>query len=288
MLKNPECFLDIQISGKDVGKIIIELFESIVPKTVANFRHLCKGDKGIEPKSGKLRHFVGSTFHRVIKGFMIQGGDFTDGNGTGGGSIYGDTFEDENFLINHNQAGLISMANAGPNTNGSQFFITSDATPWLNGKHVVFGRVKQGMNIVRAIENIPVQTNKKPEFFVSIIRCGDMETFKKIQQEVHEQILDQKNLDEELMDDMDSSINFENLFNELVYNTKKNVSKNEKIKKMNDSFLLSIKKRKKIKKINQQGKRFIKIKQNQKTIVRKNRKDVSDENYFLNFNINKK
>jgi len=287
MPHRPRCFLDIQISGKDVGKIIIELFENIVPKTVANFRHLCIGDKGIEPNTGKPRHFVNSIFHRVIKGFMIQGGDFTAGNGTGGGSIYGDTFEDENFLVSHNQAGLLSMANAGPNTNSSQFFITCDATPWLNGKHVVFGRVIQGMNIVRAIESIPVQANKKPEFPVSIIRCGDLETLEKIQEKVREEFLEQRNLNEQLLEKEDLSINFKNLFKEVVQpklfeetfkkdvvDTKHHLTTKKKIKCIKNKIF--------------QEKRFIRIKQLQKKNMKKNLKDVKDEQYFLDDKVSRR
>ncbi|SDW84992.1 peptidylprolyl isomerase [Thiocapsa roseopersicina] len=148
---NPKVALDVTIGGEPAGTITIELFADVVPKTAENFRALCTGEKGMG-QSGKPLSYAGSPFHRIIPGFMIQGGDFTRGNGTGGESIYGEKFADENFQLKHTEAGMLSMANAGPNTNGSQFFITVDATPWLDGKHVVFGKVVEGMDVVEAME----------------------------------------------------------------------------------------------------------------------------------------
>ena len=151
----------------------MQLYKDITPKTAENFRCLCTGEKG-EGTQGKPLHYKGSTFHRVIKDFMIQGGDFTNGDGTGGESIYGEKFPDENFIIKHTTGGLLSMANAGPGTNGSQFFITSKDTPHLDNKHVVFGNVVEGMDIVRKIENTSTGSNDRPVMPVVIADCGEM------------------------------------------------------------------------------------------------------------------
>ena len=148
---NPKVALDVTIDGKPAGTLTLELFADVVPKTAENFRALCTGEKGVG-KSGKPLSYAGSPFHRIIPGFMIQGGDFTRGNGTGGESIYGEKFADENFTLKHGGAGTLSMANAGPNTNGSQFFITVAETPWLDGKHVVFGKVVDGMDLLKKME----------------------------------------------------------------------------------------------------------------------------------------
>ncbi|EEC80231.1 hypothetical protein OsI_22166 [Oryza sativa Indica Group] len=212
-VKNPRCFMDVSIGGEIEGRIVIELYASVVPRTAENFRALCTGEKGVGAVTGKhlhykdfdadfinmhsetfgrlvqkldtgyqfLWHFTlkifhvqGSCFHRVIKGFMVQGGDITAGDGTGGESIYGLKFEDENFVLKHERKGMLSMANSGPNTNGSQFFITTTRTPHLDGKHVVFGRVIKGMGVVRSVEHAPVGEADRPTSDVEIVDCGEL------------------------------------------------------------------------------------------------------------------
>ncbi|BEI85896.1 hypothetical protein CcaverHIS002_0601830 [Cutaneotrichosporon cavernicola] len=158
-----DTFFDITINGQPAGRIQFKLHDDVVPKTAANFRALCTGEKGYG--------YEGSGFHRVIPDFMLQGGDFTRHNGTGGKSIYGEKFADENFKLKHDKPGLLSMANAGPNTNGSQFFITTVLTPWLDGKHVVFGEVTQGLDLVKKIESLGSNSGK-PKAEVKIAKSG--------------------------------------------------------------------------------------------------------------------
>merc|ERR1712056_164519 len=149
-----------------------ELRADVVPKTAENFRCLCTGEKGVGP-SGKPLHFKGSSFHRVINDFMCQGGDFTRGNGTGGESIYGNKFADENFTLKHTGPGTLSMANAGPNTNGSQFFLCTVKTDWLDGKHVVFGSVTKGMDVVKKIEAVGSKQGKTSQKII-VKACGQL------------------------------------------------------------------------------------------------------------------
>ncbi|KAI0387108.1 cyclophilin-like domain-containing protein [Hypomontagnella monticulosa] len=170
--KRSYVYFDVTIGSKPAGRITFELYNDIVPKTAENFRALCTGEKGLG-KGGKPLHYKGSIFHRVIKQFMVQGGDFTAGDGTGGESIYGEKFEDENFDLKHERPFLLSMANAGPGTNGSQFFITTVPTPHLDGKHVVFGEVKSGKSVVRQLENLRTN-NDRPTQDATITDCGEL------------------------------------------------------------------------------------------------------------------
>ncbi|ESW34470.1 hypothetical protein PHAVU_001G155500 [Phaseolus vulgaris] len=171
--KNVRVFFDVSIDADPVERIVIQLFDSIVPKTAENFRALCTGEKGIGESTGKPLHYKGTSFHRIIKGFMAQGGDFSRGNGTGGESIYGGKFADENFKLRHDGPGFLSMANSGPNTNGSQFFITFKRQPHLDGKHVVFGKVVNGMDALKKIELVGT-SDGKPTQTVKIIDCGEV------------------------------------------------------------------------------------------------------------------
>ncbi|KAI0088739.1 cyclophilin [Irpex rosettiformis] len=156
-------FFDITIDGNPAGRIVFKLFDEDVPKTARNFRELATGQHGFG--------YQGSSFHRIIPNFMLQGGDFTRGNGTGGKSIYGEKFEDENFKRKHTKPGTLSMANAGKNTNGSQFFITTVVTSWLDGAHVVFGEVVEGLPLVKQIESLGTASGK-PKATITIAKSG--------------------------------------------------------------------------------------------------------------------
>lgn len=169
-------YFDISQGDTDLGRIEIGLFGQIVPKTVKNFLELatCHKKSNYVAIRGKLCGYQGSSFHRIIKNFMLQGGDFTRGDGTGGRSIYGDKFKDENFVLHHNGAGWVSMANSGPDTNGSQFFICTVLTSWLDGRHVVFGKVLSGMSVVKRIEGVATNGANKPHDPVVIKQSGSL------------------------------------------------------------------------------------------------------------------
>ena len=170
---NPVVFFDITIGGQPSGRILMELYKDVCPKTAENFRQLCTGEFKL---NGVPIGYKNSAFHRVMKDFMVQGGDFLKGDGTGSLSIFGEKFADENFDLKHDTPGLLSMANSGPNTNGCQFFITCAKCDWLDGKHVVFGKVldQASMLVVRRAENVPVVANNKPRLPIIISECGEM------------------------------------------------------------------------------------------------------------------
>ncbi|CDH52296.1 cpr1p [Lichtheimia corymbifera JMRC:FSU:9682] len=164
-MSHPKVYFDVSVDKQPLGRITMVLFNDVVPNTADNFRALCTGEKGFG--------YQGSIFHRVIPQFMLQGGDFTNFNGTGGKSIYGEKFPDENFQLKHTKPGQLSMANAGPNTNGSQFFITTVPCPWLDGKHVVFGEVVDGMNVVSEIEKLG-SASGKPKKEIKVEKSGQL------------------------------------------------------------------------------------------------------------------
>merc|ERR1711981_116792 len=172
--ERPRVFFDLIVGNIPLGRIVFELFTEISPKTAENFRSLCTGEAGIGQSTEKPLHYKGSLFHRVVRGFMIQGGDFVNFNGTGGESIYGGTFEDEEFVLKHDRPFLLSMANRGKNTNGSQFFITTAPAPHLDGLHVVFGQVVGGKEVVKEIEEFETDKKDRPLEDIRVGNCGEL------------------------------------------------------------------------------------------------------------------
>lgn len=175
MPKNPVVFLDVSIGSRTGGRVIFELFADVTPRTAENFRGLCTGEYGIGRKTKKRLCYEGCTFFRSVKGLMIQGGDFQFNNGDGGESVYGGTFNDEDFVRRHTQAGVLSMANKGRNSNGSQFFVTLKRCPQLDGKHIAFGQVVEGMDVIRAIAQVPTDVDSKPRVPITIVGAGEID-----------------------------------------------------------------------------------------------------------------
>ncbi|MEW5301586.1 MAG: hypothetical protein WDW36_004437 [Sanguina aurantia] len=171
-------YMQLEAGGKALGRVAIGLYGNAAPRTVENFVALCKGDGGVGGM-GKALSFSGCNFHRIIPGFMVQGGDITNGDGTGGDSIFGPTFEDENLKLKHDGAGVLAMANAGKDTNSSQFYITLAAQPHLDGKHVVFGKVEAGMELVRRLESMG-SSDGTPKQAVRVVSCGELDTSEEV------------------------------------------------------------------------------------------------------------
>lgn len=171
-MKNPRVFIELQIGNQPVGEVVIELFADLVPKTAENFRGLCTGEYGRGAQTNKQLSFVGCKVFRILPGQYIQCGDFEHNDGTGGESVYGGKFKDENFTLWHAHAGVVSMANDGPHRNGSQFFITLKKAAQLNRRHVVFGQVRAGMDLLRALERLPIDMQDRPRVPVFVIGAG--------------------------------------------------------------------------------------------------------------------
>ncbi|KAH9838794.1 cyclophilin-like domain-containing protein [Rhodofomes roseus] len=180
-MPNPRLFLDFAIDSAPAARVVFELFADTAPNTAENFRALCTGEKGLSPLSDRPLYYKSSIIHRSIQGFMIQGGDFTKRNGTGGESIYGGTFPDEDLTRPLDSEGLLCMANKGPNTNGSQFFVTLRECPHLNGRHVVFGRVIRGYDVIQKIADVPTDAKDRPTVPITIVNCGELVLKSKVQ-----------------------------------------------------------------------------------------------------------
>lgn len=196
-VKRPRCFFDITIGGIPVGRVVMQLFSDVCPRTAENFRALCTGEKGIGKTTGKPLHYQGVTFHRVVKDFMVQAGDFSEGNGKGGESIYGGQFQDENFELKHDAPFLLSMANKGPNTNGSQFFILTEVAPHLDNIHTVFGQVISGKEVIQEVEQLQVDKKNRPLQDARVIKSGELVPKQKKKAESSDESSSESSSDEE-------------------------------------------------------------------------------------------
>merc|ERR1712059_68516 len=196
-VKRPRCFFDITIGGIPVGRVVMQLFSDVWPRTAENFRALCTGEKGIGKTTGKPLHYQGVTFHRVVKDFMVQAGDFSEGNGKGGESIYGGQFQDENFELKHDAPFLLSMANKGPNTNGSQFFILTEVAPHLDNIHTVFGQVISSKEVIQEVEQLQVDKKNRPLQDARVIKSGELVPKQKKKAESSDESSSESSSDEE-------------------------------------------------------------------------------------------
>nr|XP_006819410.1 PREDICTED: peptidyl-prolyl cis-trans isomerase G-like [Saccoglossus kowalevskii] len=224
----PRCFFDIEVNGVSAGRLVFELFADICPKTCENFRCLCTGELGIGKTTGKQMYYKGSPFHRIVKDFMIQGGDFTAGNGTGGESIYNGAFKDENFILKHDKEYLLSMANCGKDTNGSQFFITTKPAPHLDGIHVVFGQVISGIELVKEVENQKTDASSRPIADIRVVNCGELVLKKQAKAKKRKASVDSS---EEDSDDSDSSLDSDSDSSEADKKKKKKKAKKKDSRK---------------------------------------------------------
>lgn len=248
-MARPRVFMDVTVGNVPLGRVVFELFTDAAPKTADNFRSLCTGEGGIGKTTEKPLHYKGCIFHRAVKGFMIQGGDFVNFNGTGGESIYGGTFEDEAFLLKHDRPFLLSMANRGRNTNGSQFFITTAPSAHLDGLHVVFGQVVSGREVVKEIEELDTDKKDRPLQDARVVNCGEL--VRKEKATTNKKKKQQQKEEEEESSDSDSSSSESS--EEETKKAKKKAKKKKKRDSSEESSDGSGKRRKKKKKGQKKG-----------------------------------